>query len=297
MKARRILPILGLLAAAAAAPAGAARIALPSTAPAPTAAPEPSQSPDKAGKNGGTAKDGQPSKADTPAQGGQGPLPSDDPPVPQPKPDEPAPAPDVAPLPAEPPPSDPRSSAPRSTQMPAEETACRRELGALGARFEDRPGQWGDAGCAMPWPVSVTDFGSGVAVKPDLEVSCPLALGAARFVRDVVQPESRRWVGKPVESISQASGYVCRNRNGSAKLSEHAFGNALDIAAFTFADGKSLGVNATPPDEASRHFMEAVRKAACGPFKTVLGPGSDSDHAEHFHLDLAPRRHGGTVCE
>jgi hypothetical protein len=40
-----------------------------------------------------------------------------------------------------------------------------------------------------------------------------------------------------------------------------------------------------------------VRKAACGPFKTVLGPGSDADHALHFHFDLAPRRHGGTFCQ
>ena len=43
--------------------------------------------------------------------------------------------------------------------------------------------------------------------------------------------------------------------------------------------------------------INAVRKAACGPFKTVLGPGSDPDHSLHFHLDLEPRRHGGTFCQ
>ncbi|TIQ63130.1 MAG: extensin family protein, partial [Mesorhizobium sp.] len=36
---------------------------------------------------------------------------------------------------------------------------------------------------------------------------------------------------------------------------------------------------------------------ACGPFKTVLGPGSDADHSLHLHLDLAPRRNGGTFCQ
>ncbi|TIS79786.1 MAG: extensin family protein, partial [Mesorhizobium sp.] len=44
-------------------------------------------------------------------------------------------------------------------------------------------------------------------------------------------------------------------------------------------------------------FLNAVRKAACGPFKTVLGPGSDADHSLHLHLDLAPRRNGGTFCQ
>ena len=31
--------------------------------------------------------------------------------------------------------------------------------------------------------------------------------------------------------------------------------------------------------------------------ETVLGPGSDADHALHFHFDLEPRRNGGTFCQ
>ena len=80
------------------------------------------------------------------------------------------------------------------------------------------------------------------------------------------------------------------------KLSEHAFGNALDIASFTLSDGTTVAVELRP-EEKPAIFLGKVRKAACGPFKTVLGPGSNADHAEHFHFDLAPRRHGGTVCE
>jgi hypothetical protein len=48
----------------------------------------------------------------------------------------------------------------------------------------------------------------------------------------------------------------------------------------------------TAPD-AEAEFLTAVRKSACGPFTTVLGPGSDSYHATHFHLDLAQRRTAG----
>ena len=54
-------------------------------------------------------------------------------------------------------------------------------------------------------------------------------------------------------------------------------------------------VEPDPPEDSLR-FLGEVRSSACGPFKTVLGPGSP-DHSEHLHFDLAPRRHGGTVCE
>ncbi len=102
--------------------------------------------------------------------------------------------------------------------------------------------------------------------------------------------------GQTLKSVSHASAYVCRPRNGTRKLSEHAFGNALDIASFTLSDGTMVAVELRP-DEKPAIFLGKLRKAACGPFKTVLGPGSDPDHALHFHLDLAPRRHGGTFCQ
>ncbi|WP_264484339.1 extensin family protein [Mesorhizobium sp. PAMC28654] len=85
-------------------------------------------------------------------------------------------------------------------------------------------------------------------------------------------------------------------RHGTRKLSEHAFGNALDIASFTLSDGKKIEISPSPPEKDAK-FLNAVRKAACGPFKTVLGPASDADHSLHFHLDLEPRRHGGTFCQ
>ena len=102
----------------------------------------------------------------------------------------------------------------------------------------------------------------------------------------------RSW---PLVSIDQASAYVCRPRHGTEKLSEHAFGNALDIATFELADGRRIGVRAEATG-AEATFLGQVRKAACGPFTTVLGPGSDADHALHFHIDLAMRRPGSAFC-
>ena len=60
-------------------------------------------------------------------------------------------------------------------------------------------------------------------------------IGAGSLVRQAVQPAAMRWFGSPVAEIKQISAYSCRGMNGQrrAHISEHAFGNALDIAAFT----------------------------------------------------------------
>ena len=96
--------------------------------------------------------------------------------------------------------------------------------------------------------------------------------------------------------MNHASAYVCRSRNGNAKLSEHALGNAIDIASFVLGDGRQVDVKAGA-EQKEQEFLDGLRKAACGPFKTVLGPGSDADHALHFHFDLAKRRSGSTFCQ
>lgn len=191
---------------------------------------------------------------------------------------------------------DPRSPVRAQDPPPAEEIACRTRLAELGVAFEVRPEEHDPAGCALPYPLSVRRLGSKVAIEPAALMNCAMAKAAARFVRDVVQPAAQAAYGEDVAAIAQASAYVCRPRNGTTKLSEHAFGNALDIAAFVLSKGTRVDVGTTSDDKADA-FQAQVRKAACGPFKTVLGPGSDADHATHFHLDLAPRRNGGTFCQ
>ncbi|MDQ6436503.1 extensin family protein [Mesorhizobium sp. LHD-90] len=208
----------------------------------------------------------------------------------------------TAPLPTEPPPAakpkmqaDPRSEEKPLSPMPAAELACRWRLRDLGVAFEDRPAEADEAGCSMPYPVSVRGLGKDVALEPAALMNCATAEAAARFARDIIAPAAKREFGTGLKSVTHASAYVCRPRNGTTKLSEHAFGNALDISRFSLADGKTVDV-ILRPEETEARFLGAVRKAACGPFKTVLGPGN-ADHDTHFHLDLAPRRNGGTVCE
>ncbi len=191
---------------------------------------------------------------------------------------------------------DSRSGETRGLLMPPSEVACRQRLRDLGAAFADHAAESDPAGCAVPYPLSVTSLGKTVALEPAAEMNCAMAEAAARFTAETIAPAARRELGAELTGVGQASAYVCRPRNGTRKLSEHAFGNALDIASFTLSDGKSIAVELRP-EAAAAQFLGVVRRAACGPFKTVLGPGSNADHATHLHLDLAPRKHGGAVCE
>jgi hypothetical protein len=193
--------------------------------------------------------------------------------------------------------ADPRSADLPDGKMPAEEIACRERLKTLGVEFEEHKAESNpEIGCSIPYPLVLKTLGKSVAIGPGTELNCTMAEAAARFAADVIQPAAKAEFGADLKSISQASAFVCRPRHGTRKLSEHAFGNALDIASFTLSDGKKIEVGPAPPEKEGK-FLNAVRKAACGPFKTVLGPGADADHSLHFHLDLEPRRHGGTFCQ
>ena len=70
-------------------------------------------------------------------------------------------------------------------------------------------------------------------------------------------------------------------------MSEHGKGNAIDLRAFTLADGRTIGLtDMTVPKD----LRSGLRESACHRFTTVLGPGSDGHHEGHIHLDLAERR-------
>lgn len=192
---------------------------------------------------------------------------------------------------------DPRSDDLPEAKMPAEEVACRERLKTLGVEFEEHKAESNpEIGCSIPYPLVLKSLGKSVAIGSGTELNCKMAEATARFAANVIEPAAKAEFGADLRSIGQASAFVCRPRNGTRKLSEHAFGNALDIASFTLSGGRKIEVGPVPPEKDAK-FLDAVRKAACGPFKTVLGPGADADHSLHFHLDLEPRRHGGTFCQ
>lgn len=138
-----------------------------------------------------------------------------------------------------------------------------------------------------------------VEIKPAATLACPIVSALDRWLLDSVQPAALRWFNTPVIEIRQISAYSCRGMNGQpgARISEHAFGNALDIAAFILGDGRKItvkdGWRGTPEEQG---FLHDVQGAACEQFTTVLAPGSNRFHYDHIHVDLMRRASGNSVC-
>jgi hypothetical protein len=113
-------------------------------------------------------------------------------------------------------------------------------------------------------------------------------------------PLAQSMLGSPVAALATGPGYECRGRNRmpGAKTSAHGKGIALDLALVTLADRRQIEI-AQQKEANETLFVHAMRKAACGWFTTVLGPGSDAAHATHMHLDIL--RHGSSenyrICE
>ncbi|MCR4268251.1 extensin family protein [Nitratireductor sp. ZSWI3] len=186
----------------------------------------------------------------------------------------------------------------RKAGLPKEERDCRAALTALGIAFTEQEPVQSEEGCEVSHPILIGELSRSVALQPEAVVNCTTALQLARFFTETVPTLARKHLGQSLKSVHHASAFVCRPRRGTQKLSEHAFANALDIASFTLADGSDLPVEAPEdPKNGEARFLDAFRAAACGPFKTVLGPGSDADHGDHFHLDMKARRNGYTFCQ
>lgn len=153
----------------------------------------------------------------------------------------------------------------------------------------------------VPFPHSPSAQGHGAKaeIAPPATLACPLVAALEDWVANGVQPAALRWFGQAVSEIKQISAYSCRGMNGQrgAKISEHAFGNALDIAAFTLADGRSVtvreGWRGLPEEQA---FLREVQSSACERFSTVLAPGSNVYHYDHLHVDLMRRPSGQAIC-
>ncbi|MFC5585496.1 extensin family protein [Nitratireductor kimnyeongensis] len=191
-----------------------------------------------------------------------------------------------------------RPPARKQGRLPAKETACRRALTKLGVSYSEQPSISEAQGCSIAYPLEIKHLSEKIALKPEATLNCETALTLARFFTDTIPPLARGHLKQPVTAVRHASAYVCRTRAGLQKLSEHAFGNALDIASFDLADGSNFKVARQPNPKSGRaKFLDAFRSAACGPFKTVLGPGTNADHASHFHLDLQKRRNDSLYCK
>ncbi len=151
--------------------------------------------------------------------------------------------------------------------------------------------------CGLTHPFKVTALAQGrVVLNATQTLDCPMIAALDRWVREVVQPAATARFGEPVVRINSMGSYSCRgiNNMSGANLSEHAFGNAIDIGGFVLASGRELNImrGFNGADEQERAFLHEAHAGACSYFTTVLGPGYNIFHYNHFHVDLA--MHGST---
>lgn len=144
--------------------------------------------------------------------------------------------------------------------------------------------------CGIDQPLKVSALVDGqTAFEPAITLGCPLTEALDSWLRESVQPAAIEWIGAPVIEIEELSNYACRKRNNfGSGYSEHAFGNALDISGFTFANGTRLVIAKDWKGSAKAEgFFREIFATACQRFTTVLGPGFNMLHYNHIHVDLA----------
>lgn len=152
----------------------------------------------------------------------------------------------------------------------------------------------GPGECGIDHAVRVRSV-AGVVLSTPATMDCTTARSLLAWVQTGAIPAvgSR---GGGLHGLRIVGHYACRGRNNvqGARLSEHSFGRAVDIAAFHLRDGSEISVLR---DWGRSHgdTLRRMWRAACGPFGTVLGPNADAAHRDHFHFDTA-RYRSGSYC-
>jgi len=134
-----------------------------------------------------------------------------------------------------------------------------------------------------------------VAINPTPVLRCAMAESFAAWIRDEASNHAAE-LGDSLRSIDTFGSYECRGRNGiaDAKLSEHGKGNAIDVRALVMAGGRHIDLT---NETVSKPLRDDLRDSACHRFTTVLGPGADSYHNNHIHLDILERHRGSRICQ
>ena len=167
---------------------------------------------------------------------------------------------------------------------------CRNALTRIGIPPAE-PDPPGTGPCRRPDPTALP----GTPLSPaSPAMSCPLAAATIHWIEHTVRPGARQMLGAELDRIEHLGTYSCRRLYGgsSGPWSEHATGNAIDVAAFVLEDGQRISVLSDWEVGEAGAFLRVVRDGACGPFGTVLSPDYNEAHRDHFHLDQEARGFG-----
>ncbi|MDO6963898.1 extensin-like domain-containing protein [Rhizobium alvei] len=184
--------------------------------------------------------------------------------------------------------------------LTAADRSCRAELKKLGVKFREIDPIADGANCGIPHPIEVSGFSGGITLKPAAKLNCNITRSFAKWVKYELVPSSRYRYFSGIDTIYQMSSYSCRKMNSKSSnpWSEHAKGNAIDIGKFVLKSGKEIDVRKKSIFAfREKGLLKAVRSDSCKYFNTVLGPGSDPHHKDHFHFDLRTRKSGYRHCD
>jgi hypothetical protein len=171
--------------------------------------------------------------------------------------------------------------------------------------------------CGTPAPILLRSLGvdQKVEFEPPATVTCDLAKALSEWI-DGVQREAKQRFGAAVAKL-RASSYACRNIYDGANppLSQHALANAIDLTGFELTSGEHITVredwdnrsvdrslvhlasaavslpNVITATQQRSGFVVSAHESACSIFGTVLGPGANKAHRDHFHFDMKQRNH------
>ena len=186
---------------------------------------------------------------------------------------------------------------------PDQGSACLAALAATRTSFAPVAQPETSLACQVDTPVRLNSLATkvGVVKLPDQPiVNCAFALKLSEFVDQRMQPLAQQSMGSAVVAMGTGPGFNCRGRNGDSagKMSEHALGDAVDIEYIKLANKSQIQVkDALTVQSPSFAFLRDLRASACTEFTTVLGPGANAAHAEHFHIDLEVRHGSYRLCE
>lgn len=165
--------------------------------------------------------------------------------------------------------------------------------GVVGLQGDELDPIVGAGGCGVSNAVRLRVV-HGVPLTTPATINCTTAQAVSQWVLNAEEIIGN--TGGGIASLRVVASYACRSRNSQpgARLSEHARGNAVDVAGIGLQNGSELSVLNDWRGQYSS-IMTRLHESACGTFGTVLGPNSDSFHRDHFHFDVASYR-SGSYC-
>jgi hypothetical protein len=163
--------------------------------------------------------------------------------------------------------------------------ACSGTLNAAGLNGTLKPDQDISNSCHKDATVLINIL-SKARMKEE-QTRCNIAARLYMWERNVVQPTAQKYFGKSVKEITHFGSYNCRTIRGSHSMSEHSTANAIDISGFKLSDGTFISIRKSwNVDGPESQFLHELRNGICGYFNLTLSPDYNSDHADHFHVDM-----------